>query len=64
MAYRRWVVNASPLILLGKVEQLRLLGALAEQVTSCDYAPLGTPCRQTRIRRKLVQKSLTITFVV
>ena len=32
MAYRRWVVNASPLILLGKIEQLQLLGALAEQI--------------------------------
>jgi hypothetical protein len=25
MAHRRWVVNASPLILLGKVEQIQLL---------------------------------------
>ena len=32
MAYRRWVVNASPLILLCKIEQLQLLGALAEQI--------------------------------
>lgn len=26
MASSRWVVNASPLILLGKVEQIQLLG--------------------------------------
>jgi len=32
MALRRWVVNASPLILLGKAGQLRLLGALVEQI--------------------------------
>lgn len=32
MAPRRWVVNASPLILLGKVEQIQLLGALAGQI--------------------------------
>lgn len=30
MASSRWVVNASPLILLGKVEQIQLLGHLAE----------------------------------
>ncbi|WP_296899373.1 DUF3368 domain-containing protein [Thiohalocapsa sp.] len=32
MAHRRWVVNASPLILLGKVEQIQLLGALAGEI--------------------------------
>jgi len=32
MAPRRWVVNASPLILLGKTNHLGLLGALADQV--------------------------------
>jgi len=32
MAHRRWVVNASPLILLGKTEQLGVLGALADQI--------------------------------
>ena len=32
MALRRWVVNASPLILLGKANHLGLLGALADQV--------------------------------
>lgn len=32
MAPRRWVVNASPLILLGKTGQVELLGALADQV--------------------------------
>jgi predicted nucleic acid-binding protein len=32
VAHSRWVVNASPLILLGKVEQLQLLGALARQI--------------------------------
>ena len=32
MAHRPWVVNASPLILLGKVEQIRLLGALATRI--------------------------------
>jgi predicted nucleic acid-binding protein len=32
MAPDRWVVNASPLILLGKVEQVQLLGALAGEV--------------------------------
>ena len=32
MAPRRWVVNASPLILLGKTGHLGLLGALADQV--------------------------------
>ena len=32
MAYRRWVVDASPLILLGKIEQVLLLGALAERI--------------------------------
>ena len=31
VAHRRWVVNASPLILLGKTDQLGLLGALADQ---------------------------------
>ncbi|MCB2262430.1 MAG: hypothetical protein LGR52_05750 [Candidatus Thiosymbion ectosymbiont of Robbea hypermnestra] len=29
---RHWVVNASPLILLGKTGYLGLLGALADQV--------------------------------
>ncbi len=29
---RRWVVNASPLILLGKVGQISLLGGLTEEV--------------------------------
>lgn len=33
MAHRRWVVNASPLILLGKAEQIELLGALADRIT-------------------------------
>jgi predicted nucleic acid-binding protein len=32
MAPRRWVVDASPLILLGKSEQLGLLGALAHRI--------------------------------
>lgn len=32
MAPSRWVVNASPLILLGKVEQIQLLGALAGEI--------------------------------
>ena len=32
MAPRRWVVNASPLILLGKTNHLGLLGALADPV--------------------------------
>ena len=32
MVHSRWVVNASPLILLGKVEQLQLLGALTEHI--------------------------------
>jgi predicted nucleic acid-binding protein len=32
MAPDRWVVNASPLILLGKVEQIPLLGALAGEL--------------------------------
>ena len=32
MAHRRWVVNASPLILLGKAEQIELLGALADLI--------------------------------
>ena len=32
MAPRRWVVNALPLILLGKTNHLGLLGALADQV--------------------------------
>ena len=32
MALSRWVVNASPLILLGKVEQIPLLGALAGEL--------------------------------
>jgi len=32
MAPDRWVVNASPLILLGKVEQIPLLGALAGEI--------------------------------
>lgn len=29
---RRWVVNASPLIVLGKIGQLELLGSLAESI--------------------------------
>jgi predicted nucleic acid-binding protein len=33
MAHRQWVVNASPLILLGKIGHLALLGALADQLT-------------------------------
>jgi predicted nucleic acid-binding protein len=32
MARSRWVVNASPLILLGKVEQMQLLGALTGEI--------------------------------
>ena len=32
MAHKRWVVNASPLILLGKTGHLGLLGALTDQI--------------------------------
>ena len=32
MADRRWVANASPLILLGKVEQIQLLSAMVGQI--------------------------------
>ncbi len=32
MVPNRWVINASPLILLGKVEQIQLLGALAGEI--------------------------------
>jgi len=32
MAPDRWVVNASPLILLGKVERIQLFGALAGEI--------------------------------
>jgi predicted nucleic acid-binding protein len=32
MALKRWVANASPLILLGKTDNLGLLGALADRV--------------------------------
>ncbi|MGB5833571.1 MAG: DUF3368 domain-containing protein [Thiohalocapsa sp.] len=32
MAPSRWVVNASPLILLGKIEQIPLLGPLAGEI--------------------------------
>ena len=32
MAHRQWVVNASPLILLGKTDQIGLLGALVDQI--------------------------------
>jgi predicted nucleic acid-binding protein len=32
MAARRWVVNASPFILLGKIEQIALIGALADEI--------------------------------
>jgi len=32
MAHRRWVVNASPLILLGKIGRLGLLDALSDQI--------------------------------
>lgn len=32
MAHRRWVVNASPVILLGKIEEIPLLGAMADQI--------------------------------
>ncbi len=32
MAHRQWVVNASPLILLGKTDQIGLLGALIDQI--------------------------------
>ena len=32
MASSHWVVNASPLILLGKVEQIQLLGPLADKL--------------------------------
>jgi hypothetical protein len=32
MALTRWVVDASPLILLGNSEQLGLLGALADRI--------------------------------
>jgi len=32
MTHRQWVVNASPLILLGKTKQIGLLGALADQI--------------------------------
>ena len=37
MAAERWVVNASPLILLGKIEHLDLLGALADVI----FVPQG-----------------------
>lgn len=50
MAPRRWVVNASPLILLGKTNHLGLLGALADQVVvpevvvdEIDAKPDGKP---------------------
>lgn len=32
MTPEQWIVNASPLILLGKVDQLELLGSLAKQI--------------------------------
>ena len=32
MAFSRWVVNASPLILLGKTGQIGLLSALADRI--------------------------------
>lgn len=40
MVPNRWLVNASPLILLGKVEQIQLLGALAGDIkVRCAYSP-------------------------
>jgi predicted nucleic acid-binding protein len=54
MAHRRWVVNASPLILLGKVEQIQLLGALAGEIAvpravirEVSAKPDGEPTVQT-----------------
>jgi predicted nucleic acid-binding protein len=54
MAHRRWVANASPLILLGKVEQIQLLGALAGEIAvpravirEVSAKPDGEPTVQT-----------------
>jgi predicted nucleic acid-binding protein len=53
MASRRWVVNASPLILLGKTDNLDLLSALADVVAvpravvnEIGAKPEGTPILQ------------------
>ncbi len=50
---RRWVVNSSPLILLGKVEQIPLLGGLAEEIVvprevvrEVDVKPDGAKIRE------------------
>lgn len=54
MAPDRWVVNASPLILLGKVEQIQLFGALACEIAvpravtrEVGAKPDGEPTVQT-----------------
>jgi hypothetical protein len=48
MASSRWIVNASPLILLGKVEQIQLLGPLAKAAGLIDRAgPVVQRLRQT-----------------
>ena len=54
MASKRWVVNASPLILLGKTDNLDLLGALADVVAvpravvaEVGTKPDGIPIVQT-----------------
>jgi predicted nucleic acid-binding protein len=46
MPTRRWVVDASPLILLGKVDQIQILGALAS-----DIAVPGAVIREMKTRR-------------
>ncbi|MEM7587484.1 MAG: hypothetical protein AAF560_29110 [Acidobacteriota bacterium] len=42
---RRWVVNASPLILLGKVDQVRLLQELSENLNNLVQAALREPMK-------------------
>jgi hypothetical protein len=48
MAPSRWVVNGSPLILLGKSEQLGLLGALTDHIAVPRVVAreVGAPARQ------------------
>jgi len=64
MASDRWVVNASPLILLGKVEQLQMLGALAGEIAVPRAVIREVSAKSDGARTVQTLAALTSTIVV
>ena len=61
MAHRQWVVNASPLILLGKTDQIGLLGesAAADRFTEPDIEPWNTPSTRVNNAARALYRKIT-----